>query len=536
MDDETKRATRSESDERAVANGCYYRQSLADHVIEFFARCLRHSKGQWAGEPFTLLDWQREDIINPLFGWLRKDGTRRFRETYIEIPKKNGKSTIAAGIGLYMLCGDDEGGAEIYSVATKRDQAGLVHEEAVKMVRKSPSLFKRLRINKTNYAIRTADGESVYKAIASEPGGNEGLNTHCAIIDELHAWPGRELWNALYFSGAARSQPLLFVITTAGDNMQSQCWDQHEKAQLILNGQAFDQAFLPYIRAADPEDDWTAEETWYKANPSLGVTLNVEEMARACEDAKKSPTQESTFKRYRLNIWNTTENPWLRLDDWVKCRSDHTQNSLIGQRCYAGLDLAKTRDTTALVLCFPEEHEETCRLLAWFWLPEHTADEQSLIRYRDWEAEGHIELTPGQTCDYRYVKARIAEIAKVYDVKELAYDPYNAEQVTQEIEDELDIPRVSFPQTILNFAEPTKEFERLVIDGKMKHNQNPVLDWQVGNALVKTDPSGNIRPVRREANDHRKIDGVVAAVMALARAMQGKDEESVYEHRGLLVL
>lgn len=508
-------------DEAAVAEGCRFDLAKADRVRKFFSSFLRHSKGEWAGKPFELLDWQWHELIAPLFGWIRPDGTRRFRKSYIELPKKNGKSTIASGIGLYLLCGDGEQGAEVYSAAADRDQASIVHGEAVRMVRSSEALSSYLSVHETTKAINFKKTNGIYKALSSEAAGKEGLNANGVVIDELHIWRGRALWDALKYAGRSRRQPLFFVITTAGDDLLSVCWEQHQYAMQVMSGDVKDTRFFALIKAANPEDDWTAPATWKKANPSFGSTIKAEDFAADVWEAEKTPTAQASFKRYSLNIWASGTNPWLKIEDWLACRADFTEDDLAGHECYAGLDLAKTRDTTALVLVFPilGLPNPRYRILSYFWLPEDAvSDPDRPEEFRVWAKNGYLETTPGNVCDYSFVKKRIGQLADKFSIQEMAFDPYNAEQLTQECETELGIKRIAFGQTITNFAEPTKEFERLILSKDIEHNGHPVLSWQAGNVAVRCDVNNNLRPVKPPQGDHRKIDGIVAAIMGLARA------------------
>lgn len=520
----TDRWVRSPADERAVAEGCAFDGKAAARVKDFFARFLRHSKGEWAGKPFELLAWQWEDVIAPLFGWLRPDGSRRFRASYIEIPKKNGKSALASGIGLYLLAGDREAGAEVYSVAADRDQAGIVHGEAVRMVEASPPLLRHLVVNYSTKNITFPSAKSWYKALSSEAGTKEGLNAHGLIIDELHVWSGRGLWDALRYADRARRQPLRFAITTAGDDPHSICREQHDYARGVLCGKIDDTRLFAYIRAARQtsegdaaDDDWRQPETWRRANPSMGATIREDDFAADVAEAERSPVSQATFKRYSLNVWSTSTNPWLRAEDWAACL-DATRD-LSGAECYGGLDLAVNDDMTALSLLFPDG-EGGYDMRAWFWLPEQAAmSPDSPPHYRVWADQGLLELTPGSACDYDYVKRRVGEIVTNHDLRELAYDPYNAEKTTQEMEAEYGVRRIAFGQTTANFAGPTAEFERLLLMRRLRHDGNPILAWQAGHVTAKTDINGNKRPAKPKNRDPRKVDGIVAAVMAMGRAM-----------------
>lgn len=530
----------NESDERAVRDGCRFSLAHAEHAANFFPRYLRHSKGRWSGKPFELLDWQRDKIIYPIFGWMRPDGQRRFRKSFVGVPKKNGKSTLASGIGLYMLTADGEPGPEIYSVATDRDQASIVHREALNMVEASEELQFCLKINWSTHNLRYKKLRGWYRALSSTASGKEGLNIHCSIIDELHAWRGVDLWNSLQYGYRSRMQPLQFVITTAGDDTESVCYKLYERAKAILSGDITDQSFFACVYEADEIDDWSDPAVWRKANPSLGSTIIEEDFGRDADEAKERLSTEVSFKRYSLNLWAKAASPWLRATDWSSCGDSYNDDDMNGRDCWIGLDLAKTRDMTAGVAVFnPTDQDPLWRLLAYFWMPEDTArDPQRRGDYEQWAADGWLTLTPGNVCDYGYVKKFIGEsLASKFNVRELVYDPWGAEHLTQEISDEYGIERVSFGQTITNFAEPTSEFERLVVSRMLRHNDNPILSWQAGHVTVRADVNNNKRPVKPPQDDYRKIDGIVGAVMGVGRALSSAPEaESVYKSRGLIVL
>lgn len=527
---------RSDADERAMLAGCRFNISRGEKVVDFFPTFLCHSKGDFARKPFVLLDWQRDELVLPLFGWEMLDEkgrwVRRYRIAYIELPKKNGKSTLASGIGLYMLVADGEHGGEIYSAATNREQAGIVHGEAIAMVKASPGLSEILDVNKTTKQITFEGTNSYYKALSSLPRANEGWNAHCIIADELHKWFGRELYDALQWAFAARSQPLFFQITTAGDDLQSVCYEQHQYAEDVIKGTNKDFRFFPLLKCATREDDFAKPAIWHKANPSLGDTITVDSFKADYEKAKQSPAALNAWKRYRLNIWTSGESVWLPYHKWEANTRGWKREELKGKKCWAGLDLAKTRDTTSLQLIFPWD-DGTYRLLSFFWLPEETAHEVNhQVSYLAWSQDDFITLTPGAVCDYGFVFERIRELSEEYQIQQLLFDPYMAEQLTQQVEVELDIPRMAFGQTINNFAGPSAEFERLVICGGLEHLGHPVQDWQIGNAKAWTDCNGNKRPVKPKPDDVRKIDGVVAAVMALAGALGGEsgDGPSPYDN------
>lgn len=536
---------RTEADERALLNGCTFDPKRAEHVETFCRTFLRHSKGEWAGRPFELLDWQREDLIFPLFGWLRPNGFRRFTKAFVFLPKKNGKSSIAAAIGLYMLVGDDEAGAEVYSAATDRVQAGVVHNEAIRMVDASPELSEALDVNRATFNIAYSETKSYYRALSAVASAQEGLNAHAIVADELHVWHGRALWDSLRYAFRARRQGLLFAITTSGDDPTSVCYQQYEYSKAVLTGTIDDERHFSYICEAEPTDDWTAPETWKKANPSLGSIIRIEDLAADCREAENSPAAQAAFKRYSLNVWQSATTPWLDIHRWNANAVRFTEADLAGQRCFAGLDLAIKSDTTALVLLFPVDQSpsgnQRYRLLSYFWLPQATADRQrSLIPWQSWATSGHIALTPGGVADFEFVRARIRDIARKFNLAGLAYDRMYAHVLAQQLQDEDGIPMVEFPQTIMAFAEPTATFERLVIAGDIEHNGNAVMTWQAGNVNVKADVNNNLRPVKPPDGEHRKIDGPVAGIMALALAMKNEPDNSlsVYdrENRGFFEL
>lgn len=543
------RWVRSEADEHALANGCRFDIARAEHVEAFFSTFLRHSQGDFADKPFTLLDWQRDELFYPLFGWVktneRGNTVRRYRKAYVEIPKKNGKSTIASGVGLYMLVADGEKGSEVYSAASDRNQANIVHREAVNMVEKSPDLTKVLTVNRSTWNIAYKSTTSFYRALASKPENNEGFKAHCIIADELHTWTGehgRALYDALRWAFASRTQPLFFQITTAGEEMLSVCGEQHDYALQLIEGKIFDDGYFPLIYGADPEDDPFDPETWAKANPSLGHTITRESFAADMSEAARTPSATARAKRYRLNIWTTGDDAWLPIREWDRNQRPFTDDDLAGRSCYAGLDLSRTSDTTSLQLIFPPENDtDDYHLISRFWLPEDKARElRGTIPYDLWAEQGLITLTPGNVVDYAFIEREIGELTQKFQIEKFAFDKTYAEDVTQRIEANFGIERVQFAQTIMNFAGPTAEFERLVIsaprtvdndatDQPPRNERNPVLlhnghalmRWQVGNVRIKVDANNNKRPVKpNNPMDPRKIDGVVAAIMALALAVQ----------------
>jgi len=540
-----KQWVRNASDEHAIRNGCRFNESLAEYVCDFFPKFLYHSKGEWAHQPFELTEWQRRAIVYPLFGWVRADGTRRFRRTYIEIPKKNYKSTLASGVGLYMLVGDEENGAEIWSTGADKDQAKVVHNEAIHMVEGSPELRTVLKVNHTTGNILYKATNSYYRAVAASPRGKHGPSLHCVIADELHEWYGDELWNSIRYAFRARRQPLLFVITNAGADLQSICYRQHEKAEAILSGAIVDDNFFAMICAV-PREEAEAEIEAVRAgatvlpvatrcNPGLGHVIREPDLVHDIRDAIQTPSELPNLLRLTYGVWHTGVTPWLQSTDWDRCYEEFTEENLRDIPCSAGLDLSRTKDMTALVLVFRDpDILARYRQLAWFWMPEKTIQErQHLIDYATWVKSGHLRIGGEKTIELPLVEREITEIFSRFCVQRLAFDPmYLNEEHLNEMFNDVEV--IKFPQTMMQFAGPTAEYERLIIAGDLRHNGNPVLTWQAGHCTIKVNANKDKRPIKPEHGDIRSIDGIVAGVMALRLEMTEGQAVSAYETQSLL--
>ena len=525
----------SKADEMAVRNGCWFDGAAALRCVAFFETFLRHSKGEWAGQSFTLMDWQKKDVLMPLFGWKRPNGTRRFRQGFVEIPKKNGKSAMCSGIGLYLLVGDGEPGAEIYCAGADRQQASIVFDEAQNMVLASPVLKSFLYLVPSKKTIEYSGTRSFYRALSADVATSEGLNIHGLIFDELHAQRNRDLFDSLRYGGAARRQPLLVSITTAGWDRNSICYEQLDYAKKVLDGIVQDDSFFAYIRDTDIEkDDWTKPETWHKANPSLGITISEESFSQDCIEAQESPTKENTFKRYRLNIWTESETGWISMDKWDSCDNKVNPN-LIGKTCCAGLDLSSTCDITALVLVFKDEHG-FYDLIPYFWVPEENArvrERKDRVPYLTWARQGHIELTDGNVIDQDHIRKRISEIGNIYHLHEIAIDRWNSTQLQIQLSAD-GFTVVPFGQGMSSMTSPTKELEKLILSGRLRHGGNPVLRWMASNAVAKQDSAENIKLDKERSTE--KIDGLIAAVMGLGRCIHMKEKTGIYEDRGIFIL
>ncbi|QDU62159.1 Phage Terminase [Planctomycetes bacterium Pan216] len=527
---------RTPADEAALLDGCYVDEGAGRHVCEFLSQFLRHTKGSFAGEPFEPLDWQRDDLLIPVFGWKRPNGYRRFRQVYLEVPKKNGKSTLAAGIALYLLLADGEPGAEVYSCANDKNQAMIVFREAMNMAKKSPLIAKRLEFIQSKARMIHHATDSFYAALSADVPTKEGINAHAIIFDELHAQQTRDLWDTLRYAGAARKQPLLVSITTAGVDRHSICYDRHEYARKVIDGAVLDTTFFGQVYSADRKDDWTRRQTWFKANPSLGLTIDVDAFAAECQEAQDSPTQENAFRRYRLNQWVEQVTRFLQMIKWDACGDSVERRFLRGERCHGGLDLASTIDVAAFVLVFGDM-EHGYDILPHFWIPAENMRERvrrDKVPYDVWARQGLLTLTEGESIDYRALRRDINALADEFVIEKIAYDRHNATHLATQLVEEDGLELKEFRQGTISFNEPTKLLDTLVRRQKLRHGNNAILRWMASNVAVKTDPAGNLMPDKAKSTE--KIDGIVALIMALAMAMLDVDKKSIYDKRGPLVL
>ena len=512
----------------------HYDKEKADRAV-LFIQSLKHTKGEFYNKPFMLLPWQ-EQIIRDLFGVVKADGTRQFKQCIAFLSKKNGKSELAAAVALYLLCADHEQRAEIYGAAADRQMAGLVYSVAADMIRLSPALMKRCKILDSRKRIVFEPTNSFYQVLSSDADRAHGVSAHGVIVDEIHVQKNPDLYNVLTKgSGDARKQPLQFIISTAGDNIHSIGYELFQKAQDIISGRKTDPTIYPVVYAADPEDNWTAPATWRKANPSMGITFPESAIREACESAIQNPSEENVFKTLRLNIWTKQAVRWMPMEKWDKCAATIDPEALRGRPCYGGLDLSSTQDLTALVLVFPPfGDDEKYRVLPFAWVPEETIDRRSRrdhVNYDLWKRQGFIFATEGNVVDYEAIEQKILQLREYYDIREIAYDRWNATLLVQHLSDE-GLTMVPFGQGMVSMSPPTKELMRLTLEEKLAHGGHPVLRWCMDNAVVQTDAAGNIKLSKEKATE--KIDLAVALVMALDRAIRNETAGSVYEGRGLL--
>ena len=516
---------------------CHYDKEKADRAIKFI-EMLPHTKGRWAGKPFWLLPWQ-EQIIRDIFGVVKADGMRQFRSAYVEIPKKNGKSELAAAIALYMLYADGEASPEVYGAAADRQQASIVFDVANQMVQMTPALLKRSKVMTATKRIVNYSNAGFYQVLSAEVATKHGLNVSGLVFDELHAQPNRGLYDVLTKgSGDARLQPLQFLITTAGTDRNSICYELHTKAKDIIKGTRIDPSFYPVIYGLDDEDDWNQEENWYKANPSLGHTIQIDRVRDAYREALTNPAEENIFKQLRLDLWVNSLVTWIPEHIYDKGNTPIDIEKLKGRECYGGLDLSSTSDITAFVMVFPPRDEtEKYIVVPHFWLPEETLElrtRRDHVPYEVWRKQGLFHVTEGNVVDYNFIRKTINELYQQFNIKEIGVDRWNATQLITDLTGD-GFTMVPIGMGFKDMSPGMKELYKLMLEGKVVHGGNPVLRWMAGNVVAEIDAAENIKPSKKKSTE--KIDGIVALIMALDRAIRHENPGSVYDDpdRGLLV-
>ena len=520
---------------RFKAADSIYKKRFADSAV-FFISQLSHGNGKWRGQPFELIDWQ-EQIIRDLFGIVSKyDETRQFRTAYIEIPKKQGKTELAAAVALLLTCTDLEFDGEIYGCACNRNQASQVFRPACGMVEHQPHLASRVDIVKSQKVMTFKPLNSFYQVVSADSYSKHGINAHGIIFDELHAQRNRDFFDVMTKgSGDSREQPLTFIITTAGNDRNSIGWEVHEYAADILAGRKIDPTFYPVIYAADEEDDWESEETWRKANPSLGITIPMSAMRQAYETAKLTPVNENNFRQLRLNQWVKQSKRWMPMAKWDACDFPVDAKALEGRDCWGGLDLSATTDITAFVLVFPPKKKDgRFEVLPYFWIPGDRLKERvrrDHVPYDNWGAQGLINITEGDVIHYAFVEQFIKDLGKKYNIQEIVFDRWGAEMLCQNLTN-AGFHMEKFGQGYQSMSPATKDLLAMVLEGRIAHGGNPVLRWMADNMAVDSDPAGNLKPNKAKATE--RIDGVVALIMALNRAIIKAKHLSTYRNgRGL---
>ncbi len=518
-----------------------FAKERVDGVITFIEN-LTHIQGEWAGQNFKLLKWQKEEVIKPLFGTLKDDLNRQYRICYIEIPKKNGKSPFAAAMALYMLCADRENAPEVYFAAADREQAGYSYRYAALMAQANKTLMSRLTVLDSRKRIFNSANNGFIQVLSAESYTKHGINPSAIIFDELHAQPDDELWNTLT-SGTdyARRQQLIIVLTTAGIyDKNSIWWKMRTKAMQVKAGIMPDPRFLPVLYLADPEkDDPADEKLWKRVNPSVGHIFSMDKIRQDYNEAKQNPVDFQNFLRFRLNISIRQLSKWMPMDAWDKCAGASDTENLKGRRAYGGLDLSSKIDLAAYVLVFsPDDRDGVFDVLWKFYCPEEGILKRSKVDrvpYDIWQKQGFLTATPGNVIDYAFIEKDIFDSAEIYDLKEIGYDSWNAQATATRImeklnptNDENSFQMVEMRQGAKTFNEPAKDLLVKIMTGKVRHGGNPVARWNADNLVMRADVNGNIAPDKLKATD--KIDGLVALMMAWGRAMFKEEAVSVYEN------
>ncbi len=515
----------------------HYDAEKADRAVRFIEN-LKHTKGRWAGKRFWLLPWQ-EQIIRDVFGVVDAHGNRQFRTAYVEIPKKNGKSELAAAVALYLLYADNEPSAEVYGAAADRQQASIVFDVARQMVDMTPALVKRSKIMAAGKRIVNYSNGGYYQVLSAEVGTKHGLNVSGLVFDELHSQPNRQLYDVLTKgSGDAREQPLYFLITTAGTDRESICYEVHMKALDLLKGTKIDPSFYPVVYGLADDQDWNDEANWYQANPSLEYTIKIDRVRDAYKDALENPAEENVFRQLRLDQWVGSTVAWIPEHVYDKGDIPIDFEKLKGRDCYAGLDLSSTSDITAFVMVFPPEVEgENYIVLPHFWLPRETLQlrvRRDHVPYDVWEKQGLFHITEGNVVDYNFVRKTINELGTEYHICEIGVDRWNATQLITDLDGD-GFVMVPIGMGFKDMSPGMKELYKLLLEGKITHGGNPILRWMAGNVVAEIDAAENIKPSKKKATE--KIDGIVALIMGLDRCIRHEMTGSVYDDpdHGLLV-
>ncbi|KKM21937.1 hypothetical protein LCGC14_1630400 [marine sediment metagenome] len=543
----------------------YFDKKAADHACGFFPKFLIHTKGEWAGQPFKLEEWQKRDIIRPIFGWKRRsDGLRRYRIVYVEVGRKNGKSTLAAGIGLYLLHCDDEPGAEIYSLAADRFQAAIMFDEAAAMCRASSILASRSEIYRREIFVRKT--RSFYRVLSADVPSKHGLNPHGILFDELHAQTSSDLWDTLRTGRGARRQPLTIALTTAGIDKKSLCGQMHDRALAVKSGAVQDDSFLPVIYAIKKGESWRDPKIWARCNPNLGVSIQPKYLEGEFKEAVESPAFQNTFRRFYVNDWVHQVVRWIDMRKWKACTGavgwEELREKLRGKSCFAGLDLSTVTDLSALVLIFdstirpddpdyPSEDDvesgkglpklpgfeygdplPSYDILSWFWCPEegiHIRSKKDRMPYDLWRDQGALIATEGDAVDHGAIRKKIVELGNDYLIQQLAVDSWNAHKLITELEQEdgFIVARVS--QGFGSITAPTKELDALYRRRQIRHGGHPVLTWCADNVSIDKDANDNWKPSKKKSRE--RIDGIMALVMALSRTLL--DEGGIEDGRGI---
>jgi phage terminase large subunit-like protein len=525
----------------ANVKGAWFDEEAVDRVVKFFG-LLRQTKGRWRGKRFDLLPWQIWYVIRPIFGWKNADGTRIVRTAWIEVPRKQGKSSISSGLGLYLLTADREPGSEVFAAAGDKDQARIVFDAAAEMARNSQALNGRLEILRS--IIRAPRSGGFFRALSHEARLKHGLNVSGALIDEVHVHKTRDLIDVLETGTGAREQPLIVFITTADAGEEGSIYsEKREYLENIAAGRVKDSSFYGVVYALAEDDDWTNPKNWAKANPGLDVTVKRDYIARQVQEALASPGRQNIVKRLHFGIRTKQTTRWLDMNQWDKNAGLVDESKLDGRECYGGLDLSATTDLTAFELIFPDvetdEQGGIHHVLSDFWLPEGNIDhlvKTTRVPYDQWIKDRWIHATEGNAIDYDAVIARILDAAGRYNLQSIGYDPWNAHHIVTRLRAE-GIDMQPIRQGFASMSPPSKELERLLLLKRLAHNGHPVLRWMADVVEAKEDGEGNLKPVKpSRAKSSKRVDGIVALVMAISQMSNANQQESAYEEGDLEVI
>ena len=516
----------------------YFDEQAANTFVKIIETNLVHPKGPLAGKPFILEDWQKEDFIYPFFGIKRlSDKKRKYTTLYMEVPKKNGKTPLMAAVLMVCLAFIEDSGAELSSLASSRDQAKLIYNDAKKMVRAGSAFASRFKFYQNAIMV----DNKTYKPLSADVGTNDGGNNNLVIFDEVHRYKDRELMDLMYSSTAAKLDPIIIMITTAGSDFNSICWEKHEYAVNVKKGIINDPDFLPVIYAADKDDDPFLEATWKKANPNYGISVTKQFMEKMALQAKTNAAYLNTFLRLHLNIWTNVETVWITDDKYLKCTEKLDINKLEFEECYAGLDLSSVSDITAFTLVFPpsyrDYHGDKYLSFSWYWLPEekgaNSADKNN-NNYAGWLRDGFIEETNGNVIDYDYIKPQIEGICSRFKVVNMAFDPYNSHQIAAKLSETFTMTQ--FRQGFVSMNFPTKQLEIKINREEILFDNNPVTRWMMSNAVLLTNKEGNLVKIDKN-QPHQKIDGVITNIMALGLCTTEVEKTGSYlDSEDLIVL
>ena len=492
----------------------------ADNLCAFIER-LPHVKGPLAGEPISLEPWQ-VFILTTVFGWVTPDGKRRFRRSYIEVPRGNAKSTLSSAVALYMLAADHEGGAEVYSLATTRDQARIVFGDAQTMARRSPGFRTRFSVNVGAHNMHVLASGSKFEALSAEGSTLDGLNIHFGCVDELHAHKTRTVYDVVETGTGKRDNSLLWVITTAGSNRAGICYEVRTFVSKLLDGVFEDDTQFGIIYGLDDGDDWTSENALIKANPNWGISVRPEILGPLQAKAMQLPSAVNNFKTKHLNEWVNADTAWMDMRAWDACADTSLDiDNFIGQPCWIGLDLASKTDIAALILIFAHpEISDAYLTFGKYYLPEDTVHGAGNSQYSGWMRIDRLTVTPGNVIDFSWIEADLLDMASRFAIQAVAFDPFQATQLSTRMLAE-GLPMIEVRPTVLNFSEPMKILEALVLQKKLAHDGDPVLTWMASNVVAHLDVKDNIYP--RKERPENKIDGIVALIMALSRAIKPGD-------------